>query len=457
MPLRTRSASACAGLLLLGACTAPPPHVLMISLDTVRADALTESPAATELPALARLRREGSTFTSAQAPIPFTLASHLTLLTGASPLVHRVKHRQRRLSERIPTLAERLRDAGYRTVGVYSSDLLGPQFGFARGFDRWVVQGGDAAAIRARAESLLVDALASERPVFLFAHFYDAHSDPHSASNRLPYDAPSAYRRELPAIDPAAFCDPRDRCATDLLLAANREGRALPEPTREWLRPLYLSGVRYLEAEVDLLLRAFVARGVWDDALIIVTADHGEELGEHGMYLHAQLFEEVSRVPLLVRFPRGRQGRQRVGEPVDLADIVPTVLEVAGVDPEPADPWMSGRSLAPGRDGATPRLLLGQETLRYRRFTARQGRYKLHFEHQGAILGLYDLEADPGERTDLSGRLGELARSLEEQAEARILAEHRLSKVFGGPEIGAGEPALADEAVERLRALGYVH
>lgn len=307
------------------------PDVVIISLDTMRADALQKQPSSDQLPALAQFQHEAVAFSSAYSTTPFTPSSHLTLLTGTSARVHRVRHRRRRLSDLLDTLPEYLQEAGYRTVGVYSSELLGPEFGFSRGLDTWSVQGGGAEAVRVTAEKMILEADGDQRPVFLFVHFYDALSDPQSATNTAPYDSPQEYRGDPQTGESIEFCDSLGRCATEYLLACNKEGAELPESSKQELGRLYQAGVRYLEHQVDLLLQRLIEMGVWEDTLIILTADHGEELGEHGIYLHDQLFEEIIRIPLFIRFPGGGGAAERRNDLVMLEDILPTVLDVSGL------------------------------------------------------------------------------------------------------------------------------
>ncbi|MCZ6726587.1 MAG: sulfatase-like hydrolase/transferase, partial [Acidobacteria bacterium] len=231
----------------------PRPPVILISLDTLRADALS----AQTTPHLARLAAASVRFSSALTEVAFTLPAHMTMLTGSAPDVHGVSSREDRLGLGQPTLAEMLGRAGYATAAVVSSDWLSKGFGFGRGFDSYQeIDLGSSFALRVRRRALAtLDRLtATGQPPFLFVHFYDAHSDTEQGGNRRPYWAPPEESAELPATCLKGACAPEGRCATGYLLWANHHPDEVSTRDRECLLSSYLAGVRALDSGVGELL-----------------------------------------------------------------------------------------------------------------------------------------------------------------------------------------------------------
>ena len=356
------------------------PNVVLISLDTVRADHLELYGYERETaPSLSALARESVVFDAAYAPEPWTLPSHMTMMTSLSPLVHGVGSMRERLDRADVTLAEQLQSAGYRTVGFVASaesSYIGGLRGFADGFDvyshppnwqnrtlgtslfelwnRFVAgsKPGDAGDTTDAAIHFLERR--GQEPFFLFLHYYDAHSD----TSKLPYEAPEELIRQVAGSHENHFegCDARGRCATELLMSYEPCGDS---PSREigpeHLRDIiahYDAGIRFVDRQLARLFRTLDELGIDEHTLIVVTSDHGEEFLEHGRFLHTQLYEELLRVPLIVRLPGARHAGERSGAPVELADLMPTILDVAGVD---APAGMQGESLLPLAAGEAPR------------------------------------------------------------------------------------------------------
>ena len=341
----------------------PRPNVLLLSLDSVRADfvgaygaTLPHAPGRSPTPALDRLAAEGVLFTDALSTTSWTLPAHATLLTGVPELVHGVEQDGQSLPPELPTLAETLGARGYRTYGVYSGPYLDPRYGFARGFERYEAGYGRAVAsavgevarasarvaeleggsperlrvavdARARAEQTLelashrdsssrdvTDLVLAEiaraaddgRPFFLFAHYFDPHYD---------YAPPEAFER---AFDPDYagqmvgrdfFSDP-DVSVFDAASPTGRR-RVVDERDLEHLEALYAGEIAWTDSQVGRVLDALEERGLAANTLVVVVGDHGDEFFEHGSIGHRQtLHEEVTRVPCLLRLP----GRLAAGE-----------------------------------------------------------------------------------------------------------------------------------------------
>jgi arylsulfatase A-like enzyme len=233
-------------------------------------------------------------------------------------------------------------------------------------------------------------------------------------------------------------------CASSLLRAIT-DGRVAPEPgDAEILRFLYDRGVERLDAALGGLFADLAAAGLYDDLVIAFTADHGEAFLEHGRLTHSTWHEEVLRVPLIVKWPRGeRAGAVRRG-PAGAADVAPTLLAAAGVAAEglPGADLRTRRADRPVFAGTYARVVI-------------QGTVKAVLPLDGAPPALFDLAADPGERHDLAAeRPDELAR-LRRLLAAETAAENRLRRQIAAVE-SAGGAAMTAEERARLRALGYV-
>ena len=432
---------------------AKPPSVVLISVDTLRADALGAYGGLAPTPSFDRFAREGVLFEKAFAPAPATAPSHATLFTGQQVQRHGVLRNGESLPETAPTLAEAFRAHGYATAGFVSSFVLDPRFGWGQGFAHfdatlprnsstmgkqkpypgafWAEQrfaGFDRRATLTTEAAIGWLAQAPE-PFFLFVHYFDPHA---------PYAPPTQFGERSAA------------------LRFPLEGRAvagLAPAQLERLVQLYHGEVLYVDDALAALLDA-VARRSHDEALVVVTGDHGEGLGQHGWMEHAtQLYDEQIRVPLLVRWPGRVPGGRRIATPVELADVAPTLLELAGVaSPAPRD----GRSLAAAiRDGAElpPRPIFGIRSLldeatgwgRGVKLSVRTDRWKYIFASE-AQAELFDLDADPRERHDL------LAAQAARAAELRGLLEKHIAEL---PHVHDSAP-LSDTTRRALQALGYL-
>ena len=236
-----------------------------------------------------------------------------------------------------------MKERGYRTVGVQSNKWLKAEFGF----DRYVPVRGLVSSDRVTQTAIQALTLARQEgtPLFLFLHYYDAHSDFRAnVNNRRPYFVPPGFEPVVPQ-DPDYVCK-GSLCATEFLIAANRAGEGVDTRKLEAIESLYAAGVRFVDSQVGELLKALKSLGLYDEALILVTADHGEGFMEHGQFLHDQTYEETTRVPLVIKFPENRHaGEQRQG-PFALMDLMPTVIDSVGA-PVPA--YRPGQSLLESR------------------------------------------------------------------------------------------------------------
>jgi arylsulfatase A-like enzyme len=435
----------------------PPPNVLLVSVDTLRADALGAYGGPVATPAFDGLARDGVLFEQAIAPAPQTTPSHATLFTGQEVLHHGALRNGAPLDAAAETLAEVLRHAGYATAGFASSFVLDDRFGWAQGFDvyesefprrgetmrhrgalwkKFEFEGFDRRAGETNAHALPWLAAAPE-PFFLFVHYFDPHA-PYAGRPRLVAQVPDAFARREAA----------DRI--DGLRAV------MPGIDREQLAHVlrhYQAEVLAVDAALGALLAALDARGLRDRTLVVVAADHGEGLGQHGTLDHApNVYEEQVRVPLLLRWPGSLAAGRRIAEPVGLVDVAPTIAELAGAQ---FTGELDGRSLAGAlQAGAVrdPRPIIGRRQ-RYERvyqghrgtkFFVRSDRWK-YIRATEDPDELYDLEADPNELRDLHAANPEAAARLGGILDA-ALARHpdRVISVEPSEEVRRG-----------LEALGY--
>ena len=376
------------------ACSEPGPRtaprgVILISLDTLRADHLGLYGYGRDTsPGLDALARESLVFERAFTTAAWTLPAHMSMLTGLHNHQHGVVGKNAALSPELPLVAERLKAAGWQTIGLYNVSPIRPEHGFGRGFD--VFQSHMGAVEAGEHLARLLPRLDPERPFFLFLHLFDIHNGPLSDEPGPIYDCPPPYdERFLPG--------------------ARAKLPQLPE--REWfehgtldneeqlaaLTALYDGGIRYVDDTLTRWIADWRARGLLDDTLLIVTADHGEPLAQRGiLHGHGAPYQEGLHVPLIVRHPAGLRAGERESTPVQHTDLVPTILAFAGLPP---DPRLSGVALF----GPLPaqRTLLALEPHNYDVVVEWPMKWT-HLLNGGEERWFaHDLEADPGERAPL--------------------------------------------------------
>ncbi len=417
-----------------------PTQVLLISVDTLRVDAIDALGGETSTPAVRRFASEAERFTRHYAAANWTKPSHASMLTGYHPQTHRAQLRSQAMDPEIPTLAERFRSAGFATGGlVFDCTWLSPRWGFNKGFDSYRVTRWRATR-QARAAADWIAAHRDE-PFFFFLHTFEPHSD----FKVLPYEAPGLNRAAIAERFGVQGFGCRSGVCSSKFLNALSSGRIAVEPTdTEILRATYDAGVEYVDQSLGEFFDGLRSAGLWDDLLVVVTADHGEEFGEHGGFSHDSLYDEVLRVPLLVKWPGGDRGgfvNEVLSSSVDLA---PTLLAHAGLPAEdlPGTHLHQRSGDQPVFSGTLARVVV-------------DGRFKGIFGDEFDLRELYDLAADPEETVNLAqldpGRNLELERLLRDQ-KRQALALYRL---IGSKEM-TGEVELSRRERERLRAFGYL-
>src|SRR5262245_57329333 len=424
--------------------------LVLLSIDTLRADHLPSYGYARETaPFVASLAARGSLLERAVASAPSTTPSHMTLFTSLEPSVRGLLGNESlaTLPPAVVTLAERLRAAGFATAAVTEGGGLALSLGFERGFDAWIENPVPVPHRPGLQAPVSFDAgrdwlLAHrDRRTFLFLHTYEVHG---------PYRAPDAYGALFPTTPPGLEPDPR---------------------LRPHQRPvLYDREIRFVDDELRRLFGALEAEGRLERTLVALTSDHGEEFLEDGWIGHgATLPEEVLHVPLLLLGPGVARGR-RVGAPVGLVDLAPTLLELLAAKPLPG---AMGRSFAAqlrgsGEGDAGPRPLFsetwfeagfgaeGPKPVAQPSYSVRIGSRKLVRLRDGAgyRYAYYDLAKDPDERHDLYPADPAAAADLRELLDAYPeRAARRREALLAG---SAKETALDPQRETQLRALGYV-
>ena len=306
---------------------ATPPNIVLVTLDTTRADVAADPAVA---PNLAALAAEGLAFPNAWSPSNTTTPAHASMLTGLAPHRHGAVAVGRVLRPADgSTLAERLRAAGYRTAAAVSVEHLDAAHGFARGFDRFLDPAPGANRDGRQALAFALEALGEAReggePLFLWLHWFDPHT---------PYLPPED--ADAPGLLPADRADLAD--AAPIPVGVRDRPRLAWLPADEGLPELvgrYRAGVAFTDALLGELVDGLRATGLWEDTVLAVTADHGEALGEADLHAsHASLYAPVTRVPLVLRLPWDEPlSTEDLAAPVSSMDLFTTLLEVAGEAP----------------------------------------------------------------------------------------------------------------------------
>jgi arylsulfatase A-like enzyme len=445
--------------LTLGGCGGPHrPDIVLITVDTLRADHLGAYAQGASTPRLDALARDATVFERCSAPMPLTRPSHFSLLTSLYPREHGVLNNAIALPEDAESVAEVFAAAGYRTGGFVAVKLLGPESGAAQGFGHFDEPVGQRERpTEGVVQSALgwLDGLRRDERFFLWLHLFDPH---------LPYAPPASFRGglapERPELNWERLTELAAQNGGDVPASALAEGKAL-----------YRGEVSYVDHFLGEFLDGLAARRDLDETLIVFTADHGECF-ENGIYFeHADcLWEGGIHVPLIVRYPPLVPAGQRIPEQTSLVDIAPTLLAAAGLE---TPSRVSGRAL---QDHASfgDRVVLVQypffqpsaadrrpERLEIVRSVAGDPTTPILLQvDKVGLVGtdwkylrggdreeLYALTPDVDERTDCGAAQPEVLSRLRAEL-ARQLEHHRLH-LIDAPEIN-------EELLQMLRALGYL-
>jgi arylsulfatase A-like enzyme len=463
------------------------PNVLLISIDTLRADHLGSYGDPHGLtPNLDRFAAQGVCFEHAISSSPWTLPAMASLFTGLYPHHHQTgqitNYRTPMGRSALPagswTLTRALHEHGYRTEAIVTNPYLALRYGLGEDFDgfanlsvesegfvsfasttavrllAWLWPGaitGDRGEMVSRRAAAWLTQAPADRPFFLWLHYLDPHP---------PYSAAGVTRNKSmrggmlfgggEEVRPATLAGAADIMLTSPDVARLRAGEIrLNAAQKEAVHDLYRAEVRAVDAAVGEVLAALDRNGLSSRTLVVVVADHGEEFWEHGGSEHGRtVYEEVIRVPLLMRWPGHVPAGVRIEPVVRLTDVAPTVLALIGL-PVPPDrdgdallPLIRGEP-APPRVALTENMLLAEERIGIRTADRKYVRWEDGREE------VYDLNADPQERIDLAGA-----------ADVLLPLQQLYAGITGGRATSAGEagqPPLDSGTAEAMRALGYTN
>jgi len=459
-----RSAACCIAGLLVGCSGQPtlPPNLLLIVLDTTRWDAVgAESGKPTHTPNLDALAAEGTIFTQARTTSAWTVPAHASLFTGLYPSRHGAHWENSSLAPQHTTLAELLAPT-HETVGFSENPHIVAEKGYAQGFDqfedvwRWR-RGPNKPSVTLEVFDKWFKKRDRSRPFFAFVNLMAPH---------LPYNPPARHRAHFVSPSNAARARQLSRIGESEARQIIAGQTPLSELDFQLLRQLYRAEVSFADELVGIILDWLEADGVLDDTLVVVVGDHGENIGDHGLMEHQLcLYESLLRIPLILRLPGKFEGGARRHEPVQLVDLLPTVLDLMGVSKAEGSS-IEGRSLVPvpldrNRPSyaeymrPTPQRSLFERSApdfdfspHHRRLKSIQvGTLKLIASERGE-RELYDLSVDPDEQNDLAGErpddTARLASQLEDWARG------------WQPVVDPAPRAVDAERLKALRELGYV-
>jgi arylsulfatase A-like enzyme len=442
----------------------PARHVIVISFDTTRADHFgfmgSES---VRTPNLDVVARESIVFTDFMTVVPTTLASHTSLFTGKYPHSHGTPRNGFMVNADNVMLAEIMSDAGFHTAGFTGSFALDARFDFAQGFDHYdeafnVMVGEGGADQNQRPAAEVTDAVIAylddhgvPQHLFLFAHYFDPH---------YPYAAPAPFDAMYDPSGSAGLPPIADLFQDKTLSDSQRDAYA-----HRW-ELQYASEISYMDHHVGRLIDDLKRRGVLDDALLVITSDHGENLWDHPVQFdHGfNLYKSTVGALCVVRLPAGENGGTTVDQVMANIDILPTVVEFLGMD---APNGIDGEAVdLQGVARQTPtKARFAQATKPWRgietdpRWTnilksqcIRDGRYKFIWTPYQNSEALYDVVSDPGETKNVLEDPTEETRTVAERLRRELHAWRESAK----PLPSRFESSQQEETIKRLKALGYI-
>lgn len=463
----------------LAAPARPTINVVMFLIDTLRADKLGcygyDKPTSPTIDALAR---DGVLFTRAQAPAPWTCPSIPSIFTSTFLCEHGITSELKRLSPQIRTVAERFKQIDYHTASFYVNIFAGPTTGMDRGFD--IAE--ENPNRRHYIDGEVIDGWAARRPAdkpfFLYVHNIEPHNPfnapPHLVQQFGDSDVARAQRligRLLSAYRPMLRPDwdnqrgpIRPLGTTDhepqLQQIVAQLDRLLPQH-----HALYDAVVRHADERLSSVIDSLKKAGVWDDTLLIVLSDHGEELSERGDYLHSQsVYGELTNVPLIIKFPGNQYAGTRVDEVVTLVDVLPTVFDYLG-RPELSQ-GARGRSLMPlvrgepqDEAGLFVVTTVRENEKKWRKAWAARGNVNVAVQtRDGAWKGIWNVQNDTFELYNLRADRDERFNQCAAQPELAGQMMSYLRRWWDECGSGAAAPGThqpTPEELARLTALGY--
>jgi arylsulfatase A-like enzyme len=418
-------------------------NIILISIDTLRADHLgCYNYHRDTSPCVDKFRKDGVLFRRCIAQSPSTLTSHASMLTSLIPSHHGAYYtRGQALPDNIKTMAELLKEKGYRTISFNDGGQIAPQFGLNQGFDKY-----ESMSVNIKAEHLNFKRVVTktmkwldqnlDEKFFLFLHTYETHH-PYTPKKRQLKLFESNYNGQL-----------NWQVTVEMIERINNGEIKLTDEDKQHIINTYDAEIRSMDESFGLLIGYLKEKKLYDKTLIIFTSDHGEEFGEHGTWaMHSHtLFNDQLHVPLLIKLPVSKYALRKVDHLVKGIDILPTVMDLLG---EKMSKDFEGSSLVPLMKGIPPKKLIFvisqrdmQQTYVSAYWSVMTRKWKLYDSK------LYDLLNDPGELKDIAGTHEDLKTSMQKYVLKYIRRKNEkfpLKKVV-----------LDDELREKLKSLGYL-
>jgi arylsulfatase A-like enzyme len=444
------------------------PNVLLISIDTLRKDHCSIYDYSRDTtPNLRRLAEQGAKFDLAYSACSSTAPSHASMFTSLYPPAHQVLRNGYTLAQEYNTLAEHLSSVGYQTAACVSSFVLHPKFGLAQGFTFYDADfkaanqsitrkyyPGQPDVIDQRANATTqkaIDWLKNKRnpesPFYMFLHYFDPHD---------PYDPPEPFRSKFPS-------QKNEPNYLEKLLSKIQDDKSL---YLEKIIRRYDGELAFTDHEIGKVFEALKHLGLEEDTLVVLTSDHGEGLGQHNLVGHSiNIYEEAVRVPLLFRWPNHIPKGLELSSPVEGVDIMPTILDLIGVNQEGLS--LHGQSMASALLGGSEsdkdrpvHLFREYYTGRYNqglyektfhkgnKFAIRKGKWKYIEGKEENSKELFDLSSDPQELENIDTKFPKKASELSAELENWVAKYTKK---------GLTQKNIPKEDLERLKALGYVN
>jgi arylsulfatase A-like enzyme len=425
-----------------------PGLIVLVTIDALRADHLgVYGYARPTSPNIDAFARQSLVIEHAISQAPYTKASIASLMTGLYPTTHKtyttaanivdamdgrvdgVRGATDVLPESVTTLAEALKTRGYGTAALTTNPFLIPDFGFAQGFDRFEFISHEGFA---EADDVLERALRvideREQPLFLWVHLMEPHS---------PYAPRQAFERELPRLVPPRPIPETVTIPPYLASGGSRDAR--------WYETLYDREIRNVDAAFGVFISRLQKDPAWGEAIVVLTSDHGEEFFEHGGLEHnATLYDELVRVPLIMRVPA--LGARHVASQAQLVDVMPTIVALAGG----AVAAIHGQDLRPMLRGEARAIEPAYSEIVGRQYATRTPEWKF-VAGPGDERALFALTRDPSEQHNMAAVHPRQVAAMEHVLE-RMIA----SAVNAGRRIAGATAPVDDATMRRLEALGYV-
>ncbi len=442
-------------------------HIILLTIDTLRADFIScYNSDYTRTPNIDSIAEDGIRFENAMATSPWTLPSFASLFTGLSPDVHMTTKLNHRLPDSLETIAEVMQENGYRTATVGLNKVLTDNYGTLQGFQQrcFFPKSSRGESYAADLLRLLFKNTFSEKATttdltdytigwlkkhadedfFLWLHYYDPH---------LPYSPPKAFQPTLELEQNIGdVLDEEERISI-------RSGTLVPDAVeREWIRQLYIGEIHYVDDNIGRLLAVLDDLGIYEECLIVVLSDHGEEFWEHQGFAHGHtLYQELLHIPLIIKLPGARYAQSRVEQRVSLERVKPTLLDLCGID---SHPELYKTSLAP----------LWEEKSGKHEDEIIFATGMLFYEEQRALLFddfkyiqymisdkelAYDLKKDPFEEWSVAER-----QEKKTELAKKILQGHQQVAKELRRQLGLGDESsirsLDKETLEILKSIGYL-